>query len=201
MELRSVIKNKWKDHLYQNIEFLENNFSYGPKINVHDINGFLFSCKLLDLFDLLKNSEDYLVKIVIDTNVLESNCISTLIHMLEEYIINHLDELNITIIKEFKSINILEHSYEFRKEKLNKFYAKLIDWKNNILEIELLNNYDLKLNKILYYIDFNNLFLNKKQDLELESLDQYYNIKIRNYDDDYDDFQDDEVYYKGFFTD
>ena len=186
------INNKWKDELYQNIDYIENILSYGPLITVNNLNGILFKCNLLNLYDELitSNDLDYDIKIIIENNILESNYNNTLIHMLEEYIFDDTLELNITIVKISKNTltNITNHSYEFRYNKITNFYSKLIKWKNYNLEIELYNYYNINYNNILYYIDFNDLFLNKCESIELECINICYNINYNFYEEYYNEF-------------
>jgi hypothetical protein len=233
-----IIKNKWKDELYQNLEYVEYKLSLGPIINVYTLAGYQFSCNLLNLHNRItlhiysndtqnhanqfNNNQEQIkcadhkqikhvddnfnISIIIDDELLKSDYNDTCINMLEKYINNYIYELDITIIIKNKNNthdsdnndnhNIFYEGYDSRLEKLNKFYTKLILWKNYNMNIQLWSDYNLVFKKILYYIDFNDLFLNKQLDIGISALKTYYNIKIFNYDSD---FEIDEDGYNNFF--
>lgn len=182
------IKKEWKDELYQNIEFLEYELSHGPIINVNTLAGYQFSCNLLDLYNnimLYIKDNNFNITISIKDEILKSDFNDTCVHMLEKYICNDTYELDIIIIIINNNNYINDnHSYDYRIDKLISFYTKLKEWKNNCMILDLWNNYNLIFKNILYYIDFNDLFLDKQIDVGINSLKTYYNIKYPNYDSD-----------------
>ena len=175
--------DKWSDEFYQNIEYIEHKLSYGPLINVYSLTDKLFTCKLLDLYKniikYINNDTDIKIMIIINDQIIVCTYINTSIHMLEQYINSNTLELNITIIKQEILDNELEYTYKFRKNSITKFYSKLLDWKNTMLKNILWNKYNIIYDDILYYIDFNDLFLKNNEDDEMNILyNNYYSFEF-----------------------
>ena len=148
-------------------------FSSGPTVHVNTLNGYLFTCNILELYDKISthitNESYYIISIIINNVVLQSPYLITTVHMLAPYIQTTNDEIQITLIKEFKSTILSNRSenskytFNFRVSTLEQFYYNLDLWKDQKLMNILNMNYILSSCTKLNYINNSKYYLKKSK--------------------------------------
>jgi hypothetical protein len=182
--LKTKKPSKWYNSKYQYLEFIEYELSLGPNINVFDISGKLFDCKLMELKNYLikhiDNFDELKISIIINDSIIQCPYIDTLIFMLEYFITDDIEELNINIVIEEKSYfdyDFNDFNYDYRSLKVNNFFEKLRSWKNKRFCKIMITEYQNKKKK---YFDFLDQYLNNCKKNENVNLYHIY------YDDVYE---------------
>jgi hypothetical protein len=203
-----------EEYFYQDLEYYAYVSSLGPMVYVNGLNGELFSCRLLELFDNIhryygcNELTNHLV-FVHNNQIIATPYLITSIHMLENFLDKNTDELYLTIIKQENPITDTKgFTFDFRFGKLDSFYEKLLIWKDHKF------NQILEGNNIINKFYVNDIYLTESKDKEENIIYKnqrgetfynrnppkysYYYISDKNYDydQDYDNFYKYDTEYK-----